>query len=179
MLLCTNDSRLLRTPSGTYPVAAVDYAGPHLVVTDPSMWSCRSSDVDGVAPPRRPANPFSLDTSTRFSLSSKKDYLFFNCSKDVVIVEPKPAFCERFPDHCDSDCDSVGYLCRNLPDCPDAMADRRTSRCSYYQKASESLRLMLQHCETSASVYWRTVGQTSRRMTRCRSTGFGWTSRSR
>ncbi|WOK97066.1 hypothetical protein Cni_G05774 [Canna indica] len=143
------------------------------------MWSCRSSDVDGAAPPRRPANPFSLDTSTRFSPSSKKDYLFFNCSKDVVIVEPKPAFCERFPDHCDFACDSVDYLCRNLPDCPDTMADRRTSRCSYYQKASESLRLMLQHCETSASVYWRTVGQTSRRMTRCRSTGFGWTSRSR
>ncbi|WOL18442.1 hypothetical protein Cni_G27237 [Canna indica] len=57
MLLCANDSRLfLRTPSGTYPVATVDYADPHLVVTNPSMWSCRSSDVDGVVPPRRPAN---------------------------------------------------------------------------------------------------------------------------
>ncbi|WOK97559.1 hypothetical protein Cni_G06267 [Canna indica] len=56
-LLCANDSRLLlRTPSGTYPVATVDYADPHLVVTNPSMWSCRSSDVDGAVPPRRPAN---------------------------------------------------------------------------------------------------------------------------
>ncbi|WOK97488.1 transcription factor bHLH137-like [Canna indica] len=71
MLLCANDSRLLlRTPSGTYPVATVDYADPHLVVTNPSMWSCRSSDVDDAVPPRRPANPFSLDSSTRFSLSS-------------------------------------------------------------------------------------------------------------
>ncbi|WOK97658.1 hypothetical protein Cni_G06366 [Canna indica] len=71
MLLCANDSRLLlRTPSGTYPVATVDYADPHLVVTNPSMWSCHSSDVDGTVPPRRPSNPFSLDSSTCFSLSS-------------------------------------------------------------------------------------------------------------
>ncbi|WOL00247.1 hypothetical protein Cni_G08960 [Canna indica] len=56
MLLCANDSRLLlRTPSGTYPVATVDYADPHLVVTNSSMWSCRSSDVDGGCP--RAARP--------------------------------------------------------------------------------------------------------------------------
>ncbi|WOL01001.1 hypothetical protein Cni_G09714 [Canna indica] len=75
MLLCANDSRLLlRTPSGTYPVAIVDYADPHLVDTNPSMWSCRSSDVDvdGAVPPRRPANPFSLDSSTRFSAAPSR-----------------------------------------------------------------------------------------------------------
>ncbi|THU49866.1 hypothetical protein C4D60_Mb06t14080 [Musa balbisiana] len=158
MLICANASRLfLRTPSGTYPVDAVDYTDPHLVVNDPSMWSCRSSGADDPVL-RRAANPFSLDTSTRFSLSSKNDYLFFNCSGESVIVEPKPAFCERFPDRCDSACDSAAYLCRNPPECPDALADRRTSCCSYYPKASESLRLLLQHCSTYASVYWRTVG---------------------
>ncbi|XP_074586588.1 uncharacterized protein LOC141842273 [Curcuma longa] len=156
MLICTNASRLfLRTPSGTYPVASVDYSDPHLVVTDPSMWSCNSSTV--AEPLRRPANPFSLDTSTRFSLSPKNDYLFFDCNRDEVIVEPKPAFCERFPDRCDSACDSAGYLCRNLPDCPEA--DRRSGCCSYFPKASESLRLMLRHCATYTSVYWRTVGE--------------------
>ncbi|URE35286.1 hypothetical protein MUK42_32638 [Musa troglodytarum] len=81
MLICSNASRLfLRTPSGTYPVAAVDYTDPHLVVNDPSMWSCHSSGPDD-AVLRRAASPFSLDTSTRFSLSSKNDYLFLNCEE--------------------------------------------------------------------------------------------------
>ncbi|XP_010916126.2 uncharacterized protein [Elaeis guineensis] len=168
MLLCTNSSRLiLRTPSGNYPVASVDYADPHLLVTDPSMWSCPSDDDnnnfyydddDERVAFRRPVTPFSLDTSTRFSLSPKNDYLFFNCSEDSVIIQPKPSFCERFPDRCDSACDSAGYLCRNLPGCPNALVETRTSCCSYYPKASESLRLMLRHCASYTSVYWRTVG---------------------
>ncbi|XP_072965254.1 uncharacterized protein [Typha angustifolia] len=154
MLTCSPSSGFLhlRTPSGTYPVISVDYADPHLVVADPSMWRCHSSRTTRVS------NPFSLDTSTRFSLSTKNDYLFFNCDRDEVIVEPKPSFCERFPDRCDAACDTAGYLCRNLPECPDKLAEMNVTCCSYYPKASESLRVMLQHCESYTSVYWKTVG---------------------
>ncbi|XP_068664489.1 uncharacterized protein [Aristolochia californica] len=154
ILACTNSSTLeLRTPSGRYPVRSVSYADPHLVVTDPYMWSCN----DGVR--FRRTRPFSLDTSTRFTLSTQNDYLFFNCDDRAVIVEPKPSYCERFPDKCDSSCDSSSYLCRNLPDCPSALSER-ISCCSYYPKATESLRLMLQHCATYTSVYWKVVGAT-------------------
>ncbi|MQL88935.1 hypothetical protein Taro_021509 [Colocasia esculenta] len=158
----------LRTPSGTYPVLNISYSEPHLVVSDPSMWSC--DDVDGLGSaifrsPGRP--PFSLDASTRLSLSPKNDYIFFNCSRDDVIVEPKPSFCERFPDRCDSACDSAAYLCRNMPGCAGAVGGAGAAGpaggsaapcCAYYPKASESLRLMLRYCTTYTSVYWRTVG---------------------
>ncbi|KAG4123982.1 hypothetical protein ERO13_D10G011300v2 [Gossypium hirsutum] len=80
-----------------------------------------------------------------------------DCSElDYVIVEPKPIFCERFPDRCDSSCDSASYLCRHLPECSTALD--RSSCCSYYPKATESLRLMLKYCASYTSVYWRTIG---------------------
>ncbi|KAJ0960532.1 hypothetical protein J5N97_001622 [Dioscorea zingiberensis] len=61
MLACgPNSTELrLRTPSGTYPVKSINYADPHMVIYDPSMWSCHA---DGT-----PAPPFSLDTKTRFT----------------------------------------------------------------------------------------------------------------
>jgi Wall-associated receptor kinase C-terminal len=52
------------------------------------------------------------------------------------------------------------YLCRNLPGCPSALQDNKISCCTYYPKASESLRLMLRHCESYTGVYWRTIGTT-------------------
>ncbi|KAL6592617.1 hypothetical protein ACP70R_049295 [Stipagrostis hirtigluma subsp. patula] len=157
MLTCADNTTLrLRTPSGTYPVVAADYSDPHLVVTDPSMWTCDRpfTGVHGA--------PFSLDTSTRFSLSPKNDYLFFDCDESRVRVSPRPASCDRYPDRCDSACDSAAYLCRNLPGCggrgaPDE--ESNMSCCAYRPRAAESLRTMLRHCEAYTSVYWRAVGE--------------------
>ncbi|KAJ6401968.1 hypothetical protein OIU84_014111 [Salix udensis] len=86
-----------------------------MIVTDPFMWSCQDGHHF------RATRPFSLDTSTHLTLSSQNDYLFFNCSEERVIVQPKPIFCERFPDRCDSTCDSASYLCRHLPGCSNAL----------------------------------------------------------
>lgn len=151
MLVCSETERLeFRTPSGRYPVTNISYSDPHLLVTDPYMWNCQDRDNF------RPTRPFSLDTSTHFKLSPQNDYLFFNCSHDDVIVEPRPIFCERFPDKCDSSCDSASYLCRHLPECSSALT--QSSCCSYYPKATESLRLMLKYCASYTSIYWRNVG---------------------
>lgn len=153
MLTCADNATLrLRTPSGTYPVVGADYADPHLVVTDPSMWTCERPFTSVRAA------PFSLDTSTRFSLSPRNDYLFFDCDEERVIVEPRPAVCDRYPERCDSTCDSAGYLCRNLPGCRGALEENNMSCCAYRPRAAESLRLMLRHCESYTSVYWRAVG---------------------
>ncbi|KAK9267543.1 hypothetical protein L1049_009971 [Liquidambar formosana] len=154
ILVCTDSNKLeLRTPSGKYPVQNISYSDPHILVSDPFMWNCQDGDNF------RPTRPFSLDTSTHFSLSPQNDYLFFNCSENDVIIEPKPIFCERFPDRCDSSCDSASYLCRHLPECGSALGSS-SSCCSYYPKATESLRLMLKYCATYTSVYWRNVGAT-------------------
>ncbi|KAK6932757.1 Wall-associated receptor kinase, galacturonan-binding domain [Dillenia turbinata] len=148
VLACSNSQKLeLRTPSGRYPVGSLSYSDPHILVSDPFMWNCQDGDNF------RATRPFSLDTSTHFSLSPQNDYLFFNCSEENVIIEPKPIFCERFPDRCDSSCDSSSYLCRHLPECASAL--HGSSCCSYYPKATESLRLMLKYCATYTSVYWR------------------------
>ncbi|KAL4367708.1 hypothetical protein GQ457_05G030740 [Hibiscus cannabinus] len=153
-LACSDPGKLeLHTPSGRYPVHSISYLNPHILVTDPFMWSCRDGDNF------RPTRPFSLDTGTHLSLSPENDYLFFNCSKDHVIVEPKPIFCQRFPEQCGSSCDSGSYLCRHLPECDTAVSG--SSCCSYYPKATESLRLMLKYCASYTSVYWRTVGATA------------------
>ncbi|KAI7725417.1 hypothetical protein M8C21_020238 [Ambrosia artemisiifolia] len=152
LLVCSESNDLvLRTPSGRYPISRIDYSDPHILVTDPYMWSCQDGERF------RPTRPFSLDTSIHFSLSTQNDYLFFNCSEKDVIVEPKPVYCERFPDRCDSTCDSASYLCRHLPECAHALTSA-TSCCSYYPKATESLRLMLKYCDTYTSVYWRNLG---------------------
>lgn len=151
ILVCSNSGQLeLRTPSGRYPIRSLSYSDPHILVTDPFMWHCQDGNNF------RPTRPFSLDTSTHFSLSSQNDYLFFNCSENYVIIEPKPIFCERFPDRCDSTCDSASYLCRHLPECASALGG--SSCCSYYPKATESLRLMLKYCASYTSVYWRNSG---------------------
>ncbi|KAL7213566.1 hypothetical protein ACSBR2_016150 [Camellia fascicularis] len=153
ILVCTSGQLQLRTPSGKYPVRSVSYSDPHILVSDPFMWNCLDGDNF------RPTRPFSLDTSTHFSLSPQNDYLFFNCSKNHVIIEPKPIFCERFPEKCDSSCDSASYLCRHLPECASALGGG--SCCSYYPKATESLRLMLKYCSSYTSVHWRNVGNTA------------------
>lgn len=154
ILVCSNSRQNLelRTPSGRYPVKNVTYSDPHILVTDPFMWKCQDGENF------RPPMPFSLDISTHFTLSSQNDYLFFNCSHKDVIMESKPIFCERFPEQCDSTCDSSSYLCRHLPEC--AFALRGSSCCSYYPKATESLRLMLKHCTTYTSIYWKNLGVT-------------------
>ncbi|MCL7044849.1 hypothetical protein MKW94_022814 [Papaver nudicaule] len=149
---CSDSGKLeLRTPSGRYPVVNISYSDSHILVSDPFMWTCN----DGHS--FRPTRPFSLDTSTHLTLSTQNNYLFFNCSEEKVIVSPKPSFCERFPDKCDSSCDSASYLCRHLPDCPFGLGGRIPC-CSYYPKATESLRLMLQYCTSYTSIYWRDVG---------------------
>ncbi|KAL2495424.1 hypothetical protein Fot_39181 [Forsythia ovata] len=153
ILVCSNSGQLeLRTPSGRYPVTNISYADPHILVKDPFMWNCQDRDNF------RPTRPFSLDTSTHLRLSSQNDYLFFNCSEYDVIIQPKPMFCERFPEQCDSTCDSASYLCRHLPECAYALS--QSSCCSYYPKATESLRMMLKYCKTYTSVYWRNLGIT-------------------
>ncbi|TVU10682.1 hypothetical protein EJB05_44226, partial [Eragrostis curvula] len=161
MLTCggaDNTTLRLRTPSGTYPVAGADYADPHLVVRDPSMWTC-DRPYTSVG---RASAAFSLDTSTRFSLSPRNEYLFLGCDESRVIVAPRPASCDRYPDRarsgCDSACDSAAYLCRNLPGCRDALEEGNVTCCAYRPRAAESLRALLRHCEAYASVYWRAVG---------------------
>lgn len=152
VLVCTNNTKLeFRTPSGTYAVTNISYSDPHIVISNPFMWTCLNSNS---FPPSR---PFSLDSSTPFSLSPLNNFLFFNCS-DSVIARPRPSFCERNPDLCDSVCDSSSYLCRNLPGCPSVL--ERSHCCTYYPTASESLRLMLAECASYTSVYWRFVGAT-------------------
>ncbi|KFK43456.1 hypothetical protein AALP_AA1G127600 [Arabis alpina] len=153
MLICSdNNTKLqLRTPSGKYPVKSISYSDPHLLLSDPFMWNCQDRDNF------RPTRSFSIDSSTHFTVSPQNDYLFFNCNPNKVIVEPKPLFCERFPDRCDSSCDSSSYLCRHLPGCGSALGSR-VSCCSYYPKATQSLRLMLENCATYTSVYWRSSG---------------------
>ncbi|XP_038712624.1 uncharacterized protein LOC120006612 isoform X2 [Tripterygium wilfordii] len=154
ILACSNSGNLeLRTPSGRYPVRSISYSDPHIVVTDPFMWNCQDGNDF------RATRPFSLDTSTHLTLSSQNDYLFVNCSEDNVIVEPKPIFCERFPDRCDSSCDSSSYLCRHLPECASALST--SSCCSYFPKATESMRLMLKYCSSYTSVYWKSNGENS------------------
>ncbi|WVZ79957.1 hypothetical protein U9M48_027479 [Paspalum notatum var. saurae] len=154
LLTCAADNATLRlrTPSGTYPVTGADYSDPHLVVTDPSMWTC-ARPFTAVH-----AAPFSLDTSTRFSLSPRNDYLFFDCDEARVIVAPRPASCDRYPGRCDSACDSAGYLCRNLPGCRGALEDGNMTCCEYRPRAAASLRAILRHCEAYTSVYWRAGG---------------------
>ncbi|KAJ9169159.1 hypothetical protein P3X46_020620 [Hevea brasiliensis] len=148
ILVCSDSGNLeLRTPSGRYQVHSISYSDPHIIVADPFMWNCQDGNHF------RATRPFSLDTSTHFTLSSQNDYLFFNCSEKNVIVRPKPMFCERFPDQCDSTCDSASYLCRHLPGCATALGG--SSCCSYYPKATESLRLMLEYCASYTSIYWR------------------------
>ncbi|GAV73211.1 GUB_WAK_bind domain-containing protein [Cephalotus follicularis] len=152
ILVCSDTGKLeFRSPSGRYQVHGLSYSDPHILITDPFMWNCQDRDHF------RATRPFSLDTSTPFSLSTQNDYLFFNCSEDKVIVEPKPIFCQRFPDRCDSSCDTASYLCRHLPNCASALTTS-TSCCSYYPKASESLRLMLKYCASYTSIYWKNVG---------------------
>nr|DAD23427.1 TPA_asm: hypothetical protein HUJ06_024890 [Nelumbo nucifera] len=152
MFVCSESGKLeLRTPSGRYPIRSISYSDFHILLSDPFMWNCEDGDNF------RPTRQFSLDTSTPFSLSSQNEYLFFNCSEEDVLIEPKPSFCERFPERCDSSCDSASYLCRHLPDCPAALGGS-SSCCSYYPKATESLRLMLQYCASYTSVHWKTVG---------------------
>ncbi|KAI5673018.1 hypothetical protein M9H77_13382 [Catharanthus roseus] len=154
ILVCSNSGELvLRTPSGQYPIKNVSYSDPHILVTDPFMWKCQDGENF------RPTRPFSLDTSTHFTLSTQNDYLFFNCSQNDVIMEPKPIFCERFPEQCDSTCDSSSYLCRHLPECGSTLRGT-SSCCSYYPKATESLRLMLKYCTTYTSIYWKNLGVT-------------------
>ncbi|XP_020594539.1 wall-associated receptor kinase-like 20, partial [Phalaenopsis equestris] len=152
----SNDSSptlLLRTPSGSYPILSLSYSNQdsHLVISDPSMWTCDSHSP-------APLTPFSLDTSTRFSLSSKNSFLFLNCSPDSVIIEPRPAFCDRSPERCGSSCNSDSYLCRNLPGCPNLLGESSTTCCSFYPTAVESVRRMLRFCAGYAGVYWRTNG---------------------
>ncbi|KAJ8761145.1 hypothetical protein K2173_001201 [Erythroxylum novogranatense] len=156
IFVCTDLGSLeLRTPSGKYQVQSISYSDPHIIVTDPFMWKCEDGSN------YRATRPFSLDTSTHLTLSSQNDYLFFNCSAENVIVEPKPIFCERFPDRCDSTCDSASYLCRHLPGCATATALGASSCCTYQPKATESLRLMLKYCASYTSIYWRDNGGNS------------------
>ncbi|XP_065879559.1 uncharacterized protein [Euphorbia lathyris] len=152
ILVCSETGVLeFRTPSGKYKMHSISYSDPHIIVGDEFMWKCQDGNRF------RSTRPFSLDTSTHFTLSTSNDYLFFNCSEENVIVEPKPIFCERFPDKCDSTCDSASYLCRHLPGCASALGE--SSCCSYYPKATESLRLMLRYCASYTSIYWRNNGE--------------------
>ncbi|XP_058740933.1 uncharacterized protein LOC131613263 [Vicia villosa] len=114
------------------------------------MWKCEDGENF------RPMRPFSFDTSTKLKLSKQNEYMFFNCSEEYVIIQPKPVFCEHFSEHCDSSCDIASYLRRHLPGCSFSLT---SSSCySYYSKASESLRLMLKYCIGYATIYLRDVG---------------------
>ncbi|XP_023517035.1 uncharacterized protein LOC111780912 [Cucurbita pepo subsp. pepo] len=151
LLFCTTSDQLhLRTPSETFPVSAISYSDPYILISNPDMWNCQ----DG--PNFRPTRPFTLDPETHLTVSPLNDYLFFNCSEEDVMIAPKPVFCGRFPDRCDASCDSASYLCTHVPQCATALEG--SSCCSYHPKAMDSLKLMLKYCATYTSVYWRSIG---------------------
>ncbi|XP_038883333.1 uncharacterized protein LOC120074316 isoform X2 [Benincasa hispida] len=150
LLFCTDSDKLeLRTPTGTYPVSAISYSDPYILISDPDMWTCQDGQNF------RPIRPFILDPETHLSVSSLNDYLFFNCSEEDVMIAPKPVFCGRFPDRCDASCDSASYLCTHVPECATALGG--SSCCSYHPKAMDSLKMMLKYCASYTSVYWRSV----------------------
>ncbi|XP_022132510.1 uncharacterized protein LOC111005351 [Momordica charantia] len=155
ILFCTIYGKLeLRTATGTYPVTAISYSDPYILISDPDMWACR----DG--PNFRQARPFSLDpVSTHLSVSPLNHYLFFNCSEEAVVIAAKPGFCGRFPERCDeAACDSASYLCTHVPECGGG-ALGGSSCCSYRPKGMDSMRAMLEYCGSYTSVYWRSVDQ--------------------
>ena len=88
ILVCSEPANVLElwTPSGRYPVKSISYTDPHILISDPLMWSCQDGDR------LRPTRALSLDTSIHLSLSSQNEYLFFNCSPDRVIMEPRYVF---------------------------------------------------------------------------------------
>lgn len=147
LLVCTNDTKLeLRTPTGRYLVKNISYSNLHIVISDPSMWSCSAGNE---LPHSR---SFSLDISRKFSISNFNTFLYFNCNASSVLVQPQPSYCEDQTSRCESLCNSDNYLCKSLPDCPKALS--KVSCCSYYPRTSASLRLMLQNCESYTSIYW-------------------------
>ena len=65
ILVCSDSGFLeLRTPSGRYQVRSISYSDPHMIVTDPFMWSCQDGHHF------RATRPFSLDTSTHLTLAT-------------------------------------------------------------------------------------------------------------
>uniref|UniRef100_A0A0D6R3I2 Wall-associated receptor kinase galacturonan-binding domain-containing protein n=1 Tax=Araucaria cunninghamii TaxID=56994 RepID=A0A0D6R3I2_ARACU len=147
LLVCTNDTLLeLRTPTGRYPVKNISYDEPHIIISDPSMWSCKA----GAKLPQ--SQSFSLDVSRKFSLSNLNTFLYFKCNESSVLVQPQLRYCESQPRRCETLCDTNNYLCNNLPGCPKALSG--ASCCSYYPRTSDSLRLMIENCESYTSVYW-------------------------
>lgn len=147
LLVCTNDTKLeLSTPTGRYIVKNISYVNPHIIISDPSMWSCSAGDD------LPHSTSFSLDISRKFSISNFNTFLYFNCNASSVLVKPQPSDCEDQTSRCESVCDSNNYLCKTLPDCPKTLS--KVSCCSYYPRTSDSLRLMLQNCESYTSIYW-------------------------
>lgn len=148
LLVCSdrNTTLELRTPTGIYPVRNISYDDLHIIIADPSMWSCSAGN-------KLPQSQrFSLDISTKFSLSNLNNFLYFNCNESSVLVKPQLSYCESQPQRCESLCDSSNALCQNLPFCSKALSG--VSCCSYYPRTSDSLRLMLENCESYTSIYW-------------------------
>ncbi|EPS64651.1 hypothetical protein M569_10129, partial [Genlisea aurea] len=144
---------LLRTPSSNYPVVNITYsARSHILISDPYAWPCRGGAAGGGV-------PFSLDSGVPLRLSPVNDFLFFNCSGEDVVMEPKPLFCRRFPERCDFACDTASYLCRRLPECGGGGGGGGASCCAYFPRGSESLRMMRRRCAGYAGVYWRNSGE--------------------
>uniref|UniRef100_J3ME25 Wall-associated receptor kinase C-terminal domain-containing protein n=1 Tax=Oryza brachyantha TaxID=4533 RepID=J3ME25_ORYBR len=79
--------------------------------------------------------------------SSKRDHSLRKAAPSPVGSAARAAVASR-----------AGYLCRNLPGCRGALEENNMSCCAYRPRAAESLRLMLRHCESYTSVYWRAVG---------------------
>lgn len=78
-------------------------------------------------------------------------------------MEPKIDFCRTFPEQCGDGesssivCDSEGYLCSEIPRCGGKNELTFNSCCEYFPEASESIRVMLSHCDSYTSMYWKKV----------------------
>ncbi|KAH9292323.1 hypothetical protein KI387_016939, partial [Taxus chinensis] len=144
LFVCSNNNTQLelRTPTGRYVVANISYDphDPHVIISDPSMWTCGSQ-----LPLSHSHQTFSLDTSKKFFISNTNTFLYFNCNRSSVLLQPQSE------SESESVCDTNNYLCKKLGDC--LTRTQHASCCSYYPRTSDSLRFMVENCESYTAMY--------------------------
>ncbi|KAG2323717.1 hypothetical protein Bca52824_006445 [Brassica carinata] len=87
MLICSdNNTKLeLRTPSGKYPVKSISYSDPHLLVSDPFMWTSHTS-------------PSPLKTTTCSSTAiQRKTATYLACIGECSVARNAPY--DQFPEY--------------------------------------------------------------------------------
>lgn len=115
-------------------------------MSDPSMWSCSVGDE------LPHSTIFTLDISRNFSISNLNNFLYFNYNAFSSLVEPQHSNCEDETSRYEFICDRNNYLSKSLPNSPNFLS--KVSCRTYYPWTLDSLRLMLQNCESYTRIYW-------------------------